>query len=150
MSGPEDSRMTDHGIEHMALSRRRALALGGGAMAALTVFCLLPGVARATPKDARAKLAERGFITFAPHNLYRGEDRYRWLDRKANAIGCSLFSFIVAQHDQMLRWLETLPYVDSQRIAFYGLSYGGETAVRVPPKVAAQCPNAALVERLER
>jgi hypothetical protein len=27
-------------------------------------------------------LAERGFITFAPHNLYRGEDRYRWLDRR--------------------------------------------------------------------
>ena len=33
------------------------------------------------PNDFAAKLAERGFITFAPHNLYRGEDRYRWLDR---------------------------------------------------------------------
>src|SRR5262249_31118194 len=31
-------------------------------------------------------LAEHGFVTFAPHNLYRGEDRYRWLDRKANTI----------------------------------------------------------------
>ncbi len=79
-----------------------------------------------------AKLAERGFITFAPHNLYRGEDRYRWLDRKANAIGCTLFSFIIAQHDATLRWLESLPMVDGDRIAFYGLSYGGETAVRVP------------------
>jgi len=27
----------------------------------------------------------------------------------------------------------TLPNVDSKRIAFYGLSYGGKTAVRVPP-----------------
>ena len=45
--------------------------------------------------DFAAKLAERGFITFAPHKLYYGEDRYRWLDRKANTIGCSLFSFIV-------------------------------------------------------
>ena len=82
--------------------------------------------------DFAARLAERGFVTFAPHNLYRGEDRYRWLDRKANTVGATLFSFIIAQHDQILRWLDTLPFVDGERIAFYGLSYGGETAVRVP------------------
>lgn len=89
--------------------------------------------------DFAAKLAERGFITFAPHNLYRGEDRYRWLDRKANAVGCTLFSFIIAQHDQTLRWLDTLPFVDGDRIAFYGLSYGGETAVRVPTILEKYC-----------
>jgi dienelactone hydrolase len=83
--------------------------------------------------DFAAKLAERGFITFAPHNLYRGEDRYRWLDRKANAIGCTLFSFIIPSHRQILDWLKTQPNVDPARIAFYGLSYGGETAMRVPP-----------------
>ncbi|MHC4177097.1 MAG: dienelactone hydrolase family protein [Planctomycetota bacterium] len=82
--------------------------------------------------DFAARLAERGFVTFAPHNLYRGEDRYRWLDRKANTVKATLFSFIIAQHDQILRWLDTLPFVDGGRIAFYGLSYGGETAVRVP------------------
>jgi dienelactone hydrolase len=79
-----------------------------------------------------ARLAERGYVVFAPHNLYRGEDRYRWLSRKANGVKASLFSFIIGQHDQLLRWLETLPFVDGQRIAFYGLSYGGETAMRVP------------------
>jgi hypothetical protein len=79
-----------------------------------------------------AVLAERGFVTFAPHNLYRGEDRYRWLSRKANTVQASLFSFILAQHDQILRWLGTQSFVDPARIAFYGLSYGGETAVRVP------------------
>ncbi|MEO2035208.1 MAG: prolyl oligopeptidase family serine peptidase, partial [Planctomycetaceae bacterium] len=89
--------------------------------------------------DFAARLAERGFITFAPHNLYRGEDRYRWLDRKANTIGCSLFSFIVAQHDQILRWLDAQPFVDGERIAFYGLSYGGETAVRVPTILEKYC-----------
>ena len=89
--------------------------------------------------DFAAKLAERGFITFAPHNLYRGEDRYRWLDRKANSVGCTLFSFIVAQHDQILRWLDGLPFVDGNRIAFYGLSYGGETAVRVPTILEKYC-----------
>ena len=86
-----------------------------------------------------ARLAERGFIAFAPHNLYRGEDRYRWLSRKANTIQATLFSFIIAQHDQTLRWLDTLPFVDGRRIAFYGLSYGGETAVRVPPILEKYC-----------
>jgi dienelactone hydrolase len=84
-------------------------------------------------------LADRGFVTFAPHNLYRGEDRYRWLDRKANSVKGTLFSFIIAQHGQILRWLETLPFVDESRIAFYGLSYGGETAVRVPSILEEYC-----------
>ncbi len=83
--------------------------------------------------DFAARLADQGFITFAPHNLYRGEDRYRWLDRKANSVKASMFSFILAQHQQILHWLGTLPFVDASRIGFYGLSYGGETAVRVPP-----------------
>jgi dienelactone hydrolase len=89
--------------------------------------------------DFAARLAERGFITFAPHNPYRGEDRYRYLSRKANAVKASLFSFILAQHEQILNWLEKLPQVDPRRIAFYGLSYGGETAVRVPPLLERYC-----------
>lgn len=83
--------------------------------------------------DVGAALAERGFVVFAPHNLYRGEDRYRWLDRKANTIRATLFSFILGQHDRILAWLGALPFVDADRIGFYGLSYGGETAVRIPP-----------------
>jgi dienelactone hydrolase len=83
--------------------------------------------------DFGAALAERGFIVFAPHNLYRGEDRYRWLARKANNVRATLFSFILGQHERILGWLESLPFVDAGRIAFYGLSYGGETAVRIPP-----------------
>ncbi len=82
--------------------------------------------------NVAAELAERGFVVFVPHNLYRGEDRYRWLDRKANALGASLFSFIIPQHDQILRWLNTLDFVDGERIGFYGLSYGGRSALRVP------------------
>jgi hypothetical protein len=83
-------------------------------------------------RNFAARLADRGFVVFAPHNLYRGEDRYRWLSRKANGVKASLFSFIISQHDQILRWLETLPFVDGKRMGFYGLSYGGETAMRVP------------------
>lgn len=90
-------------------------------------------------RNFAARLAEQGFITFAPHNLYRGEDRYRWLCRKANGVKASLFSFIVSQHRQILGWLKTLPMVDPARIAFYGLSYGGETAVRVPTVLEDYC-----------
>ncbi len=89
--------------------------------------------------DVAAKLADQGFIVYAPHNLYRGEDLYRWLDRKANAVKKTLFSFIIPQHDQVLKWLATLPCVDSNRIAFYGLSYGGETAMRVPAVLPNYC-----------
>ena len=88
---------------------------------------------RSAYNDFGSVLAERGFIVFAPHNLYRGEDRYRWLDRKANTIRATLFSFILGQHERILEWLGSLPFVDAGRIAFYGLSYGGETAVRIPP-----------------
>jgi dienelactone hydrolase len=83
-------------------------------------------------KAFAARLAEQGFVVFAPHNPYRGGDRFRDLQRKANPVGKSLFSVIIAQHGRLLEWLSGLPYVDPQRIGFYGLSYGGKTAVRVP------------------
>ncbi len=79
-----------------------------------------------------SKLADRGFVVFAPHNPYRGGDRFRVLQRKANPLNKSLFSVIAAQHEQILNWLETLPFVDSSRIGFYGLSYGGKSAMRLP------------------
>ncbi len=79
-----------------------------------------------------ARLADRGFIVFAPHNPYRGEDRFRVLQRKANPLKKSLFSVIIGQHDRITEWLSGLPFVDPQRIGFYGLSYGGKTAMRVP------------------
>lgn len=85
--------------------------------------------------DFAARLAERGFITFSPQNLYIFTDRFRTLQRKSNALKKTLFSTIVPQHQQIVDWLETLPFVDSGRIAFYGLSYGGKSAMRIPPLV---------------
>ena len=79
------------------------------------------------------KLVERGFVVYSPQNPYIGRDAFRTLQRKANPLELSLFSFIVRQHEQTLRWLRSLPFVDGERIGFYGLSYGGKTAVRVPP-----------------
>jgi len=89
--------------------------------------------------DFAARLAERGFITFAPQNLYIFGDRFRTLQRKANPLGKTLFSIIVPQHQQIVDWLSSLPQVDPRRIAFYGLSYGGKTAMRVPPLVKNYC-----------
>ena len=89
--------------------------------------------------DVAARLADQGFIVYVPQNPYRGEDRYRFLSRKGNTIKKTLFSFIISQHDQSLRWLATLPFVDQKRIAFYGLSYGGETAMRVPAVLEGYC-----------
>jgi dienelactone hydrolase len=83
-------------------------------------------------KAFAAKLAERGFITFAPHNPYRGHDDFRVLQRKLNPLGKTLFSVILPQHDRILDWLSEQPFVDPERIGFYGLSYGGKTAMRVP------------------
>ena len=89
--------------------------------------------------DFAAKLAERGFITFAPQNLYIFNDRFRTLQRKGNPIKKTLYSIIVPQHQQIVNWLSSLPYVDPERIAFYGLSYGGKTAMRVPPLIKNYC-----------
>lgn len=89
--------------------------------------------------DFAAKLAEQGFITFSPQNLYIFKDRFRTLQRKANSIGKTLFSVIVPQHQQIVNWLKTLSNVDEKRIAFYGLSYGGKSAMRIPPLVQDYC-----------
>ncbi|MDB6137970.1 MAG: putative dienelactone hydrolase [Verrucomicrobiaceae bacterium] len=86
-----------------------------------------------------ARLAEQGFITFAPHNLYNKEEHYRTLARKGNTVKLSMFSFILRHHEQLLNWLETLPMVDAKRIGFYGLSYGGESAARLPPLLDRYC-----------
>ena len=85
------------------------------------------------------KLAERGYVTFAPQNLYIFEDRFRTLQFKANSIGRTLFSLMVPQHQQITDWLGGLDFVDAKRIGFYGLSYGGKSAMRIPPLVDNYC-----------
>ncbi len=88
-----------------------------------------------------ARLADRGYIVYAPQNPYIFEDHFRQLRRKADPLKLSLFSFIIAQHKRTLDWLQTLPSVDPKRIGFYGLSYGGKTAMRVPAVEKRYCPS---------
>ena len=98
-----------------------------------------PGVDNPAYHNFAGKLAERGFITYAPQNPYIFQDRFRTFNRKGNPIQKTLFSIIVPQHQQTVNWLASLPQVDPERIAFYGLSYGGKTAMRVPALVEKYC-----------
>lgn len=86
-----------------------------------------------------AALADRGYIVFAPQNAYIGKERFRTIQRKAWPLGQSLFAVIFRQHERTLEWLETLENVDPGRIAFYGLSYGGKSAMRIPAALEKYC-----------
>jgi dienelactone hydrolase len=87
-----------------------------------------------------AALADRGFVVLAPFNpnAIMGQEFFA-LQRKANPLGKSLFSLITANHERFLGWLQAQPFVDPGRIAFYGLSYGGKTAMRVPAILPGYC-----------
>ena len=90
-------------------------------------------------KAFATRLAQRDYITFAPQNLYILFDRFRSLQFKANSLGKTLFSFLVPQHEQLTSWLAEQPWVESDKIAFYGLSYGGKSAMRIPALVERYC-----------
>jgi dienelactone hydrolase len=98
-----------------------------------------PSVSNESYHQFACKLAERGFITYAPQNPYIGMDNFRVLIRKSHPIKQSLYSIIVRQHERTLEWLSSLPFVDKERIGFYGLSYGGKTAMRIPAIVKGYC-----------
>jgi dienelactone hydrolase len=84
-------------------------------------------------KAYAVRLVEQGFVVFAPHFPWRTMDRFfRIAERKANSLGQTTFAVIFAQHRRLLDWLTAQPWVDPQRIGFYGLSWGGKLAMRVP------------------
>ncbi len=85
------------------------------------------------------RLAEQGYITFAPHNPYRGKDAFRTLQRKLNPLGLTLYSVINGQHQRILEWLKAQPFALPEKIAFYGLSYGGKSAMRTPAVLTGYC-----------
>jgi dienelactone hydrolase len=85
------------------------------------------------------RLAEQGFITFAPQNCYIGGNHFRQVLRKAQPLKLTLWSFIMRQQEVILDWLATRDDVDPTRMAFYGLSYGGKTAMRIPQLLDRYC-----------
>lgn len=78
-------------------------------------------------------LVNRGFVVFSPLNPYQFDVR------KASAVKANVFSVIIPQHQQILNFLSSLNYVDSDRIALYGKSWGGRTALMVPIILKGYC-----------
>jgi len=76
-----------------------------------------------------ARLAEEGFVTFAPSVMFPPNDT---LVRKCNSVGLTQYSYVAAMHQQIVNWLRAQPFVEGDRIALYGLSWGGKTAMRMP------------------
>ncbi len=74
------------------------------------------------------KLADMGFVVFTPFGNWTGETRFRWIDRVAKTTKAGIWSTVAREHQQLLRWLSTLPFVDTNRIGFYGKSIGGQAA----------------------
>lgn len=86
-----------------------------------------------------ARLADMGFVVFAPQGPFLGEEKYRLIQRKANPLKKTFFSVMLGQHQQILNWLSSLKFVDPARIGFYGLSYGGKSAMFLPPLLKDYC-----------
>jgi cephalosporin-C deacetylase-like acetyl esterase len=98
-----------------------------------------PSVPLLPIKAFALRLAEQGFVTFAPHNPYRGMHAFRTLQRKLNPLGLTLYSVINGQHQRILEWLKAQPWTQPDKIAFYGLSYGGKSAMRTPAVLTDYC-----------
>ena len=78
---------------------------------------------------AGVDLARQGYVVYAPQNLYTLGDKFPLLHRLGHPIKLSMWSIMIGQHQQVIRWLRDLPFVAPEKIGFYGLSYGGKAAV---------------------
>ncbi len=86
------------------------------------------------------RLAEKGFVVFTPFGNWTGETKFRWIDRIAKPAKNTLWSTVGKQHQQLLRWFNTIPFIDSDKIAIYGKSIGGQAA----SLIASMIPEYAL------
>jgi Prolyl oligopeptidase family len=79
------------------------------------------------------RLVERGYIVFAPIIATQSNLERTKLIRRAHLVGMIPAGMDVKKFGRTLDYLSTLPYVDTNRFAFYGLSYGGYTALWIGP-----------------
>jgi dienelactone hydrolase len=89
------------------------------------------------------RLAERGYVVFAPYLAvpqdHRGKtianraDLVNPLVRLAAPLGMMRTSIELAKLHRVVDFLQSLPFVDPGRIGYYGLSYGGYSAMWMPP-----------------
>ena len=73
------------------------------------------------------RLAEKGYVVFAPLVLNNTPDRSR-TNRKATLIARQLMGLEVGKMMRVVDYLQTLPEVDNDRIGYMGISQGGMMA----------------------
>jgi cephalosporin-C deacetylase-like acetyl esterase len=76
-------------------------------------------------------LAQRGYVTFTPYIVVPTEESEWKLDRRAKIVGESRVSICAHQYAAIVDFLQSLGFVDPNRIGFQGLSYGGFTGLWV-------------------
>ncbi|MFN7921788.1 MAG: prolyl oligopeptidase family serine peptidase [Bryobacteraceae bacterium] len=81
------------------------------------------------------KLAERGYVVFAGMISTQDGLERNALVRRSHWLGLTPAGMEIQKFNRVIDYLETLPFVDRDRIAFYGLSYGGFTALWTGPGV---------------
>ena len=97
-----------------------------------------PEDALGVTEDARAgalysrfgrELVRRGYIVFAPLISAQTTANRNALALRAHLVGLTPVGIEIKKIARVLDYLETQPFVDKDRFAFYGLSYGGFTAL---------------------
>ncbi len=86
------------------------------------------------------RLADMGFVVFSPFGNWTGEERFRWIDRIARPAKNTIWSTVGRQHQQLIRWFQTIPFIDTDRVGLYGKSIGGQAA----SIIASMLPEYAL------
>ncbi|MCC7498811.1 MAG: hypothetical protein IT160_14615 [Bryobacterales bacterium] len=82
-----------------------------------------------------ARLAEQGFVVFAPYLTVPTPQRelINPIVRKAASLGMLRTALEVRKLRRVVDFLQTLPYVDGNHIGYYGLSYGGYSTIWMGP-----------------
>ena len=98
------------------------------------------------------RLAERGYVVFAPHCI-NGTPRRVRLHNKAIVVGGRLMGLEIWREMKVIDYLQTLPEVDPERIGFYGLSQGGTMTLwftPLEPRIKAAVVSAYFNERTRK
>ncbi len=82
-----------------------------------------------------ARLAEAGYVVFAPYVTVPipQAELINPLVRQAAALGRMRISIEAAKLRRILDFLQSLDFVDGERLGYYGLSYGGYSATWMGP-----------------